>query len=497
MRMLLSFSMVVNRPCWLAALAVLNMFWNPARAQNTEFRAVVAPGLQRAEAVVPHATGAFLVSSTVLPESNLLRGHVAHFDAELNVDWTRLLPCPAVFEEVLDAWSDAAGTLTVLTQRLTPLDGYQTVLHQLDSTGVWLGESLPEVPQGFRAATKVDWVGAPWLVGATGTQPVAVNLNTCELKTWGGAPGALDEVTDAVVVGSLMVAVGSRTDDDTTSTAIWGLYPLGTPAFEIVNPDPAAGAFSRADAVAANGSSVRVLHSFEPDTASNTLHSMLSVSVQQGEVVGILYGPSEGERPGRDLAWTDAGWLKLTQTDGFTELGQSMLLTHYSPNGTYLDQGAWGTAFEDDPAHVTQAEDGALWVAGSTRGFAGGTWDACVLRLDSIGPLGTWSNDALGLGVHNDDLFDDVLSINGPMATGSKWTCSPNPASEVTVLVPPRAGLLADAWTWTLLNARGQVVSTGTGDQVNVSRCAPGMHTVLIHAGPQRIHVNVLVASAR
>ena len=103
MRMLLSFSMVVNRPCWLAALAALNMFWNPARAQNTEFRAVVAPGLQRAEAVVPHATGAFLVSSTVLPESNLLRGHVAHFDAELNGDWTRLLPCPAVFEEVLDA----------------------------------------------------------------------------------------------------------------------------------------------------------------------------------------------------------------------------------------------------------------------------------------------------------------------------------------------------------------------------------------------------------
>ena len=138
-----------------------------------------------------------------------------------------------------------------------------------------------------------------------------------------------------------------------------------------------------------------------------------------------------------------------------------------------------------------------MWVAGSTRGFAGGTWDACVLRLDSIGPLGTWSNDALGLGVHNDDLFDDVLSIDGPLATESKWTCNPNPASEVTVLVPPRAGLLADAWTWTLLNARGQVVSTGTGDQVNVSRCAPGMHTVLIHAGPQRIHVNVLVASAR
>ena len=84
MRMLFSFSMVVNRP-WLAAFAVLSMFSNVGSAQNAEFRAVVAPGLQRAEAVLPHATGAFLVSSTVLPESNLLRGHVAHFDADLNV----------------------------------------------------------------------------------------------------------------------------------------------------------------------------------------------------------------------------------------------------------------------------------------------------------------------------------------------------------------------------------------------------------------------------
>jgi hypothetical protein len=117
--------------------------------------------------------------------------------------------------------------------------------------------------------------------------------------------------------------------------------------------------------------------------------------------------------------------------------------------------------------------------------------------LDSIGPLGTWSNDALGLGVHNDDLFDDVLSIDGPHATASKWTCSPNPASDVTMLIPPRAGLLSDAWTWNLVDARGRVVSTGTGDQIDVSRCAPGRHTVVVHAGPQRIHVKVLVASVR
>ena len=96
-------------PRFFAALLWgVTAFVGESFGQNVEFRAVVAPGLQRAEAVVPHATGAFLVSSTVLPESNLLRGHVAHFDGDLNVDWTRLLPCPAVFEEVLDAWTSSA-----------------------------------------------------------------------------------------------------------------------------------------------------------------------------------------------------------------------------------------------------------------------------------------------------------------------------------------------------------------------------------------------------
>ena len=76
-----------------------------------------------------------------MPDTELLRGYVVHYDSELNVDWSRLPLCPALLEEVLDAWSDDAGVVTVLTQRLTPLEGYETVLHRLDSVGTWLGDS--------------------------------------------------------------------------------------------------------------------------------------------------------------------------------------------------------------------------------------------------------------------------------------------------------------------------------------------------------------------
>ena len=120
---------------------VLPLLWClcvTAWGQNVQFRAVVSPGLERAEAVVPHETGAFLVSTSKLPDTELLRGYVVHYDSELNVDWSRLLPCPALLEEVLDAWSDEAGVVTVLTQRLTPLEGYETVLHRLDSVRAFM-----------------------------------------------------------------------------------------------------------------------------------------------------------------------------------------------------------------------------------------------------------------------------------------------------------------------------------------------------------------------
>ena len=211
-----------------------------------------------------------------------------------------------------------------------------------------------------------------------------------------------------------------------------GLYPLGQIAFEHVDIDPAAGAWSEANAMAFNGSAVRILHSYHPPAPDDSwlLHSVVSLNPTSGQINGILYGPTGGQRPGRDLAWTSGGWLKLTQTDGFPQLDRSMLLTHYSPNGTYQSQGAWGTIFEDDPSHVTESEDGTIWVAGSTRGAIDGTWNACVLRLDSLGPLGTWSGELPGFGVYNDPLFDNVVGVSD-LETLEDWFCAPNPAATL------------------------------------------------------------------
>ena len=482
----------------LATLLLVATSWGTptARAQEAQFRAVGGPGLERGEVVVPHATGAFLVCNSKLPEVDLLRAYLVHYDSDLNVDWTRLLPCPALLQEVVDAWSESPGSVTVMTRELLPEDGYVTVMHRLDSTGTWAGKVTLNAPQNFRPVTHVEWLGEPWIVGATGSQPTAVHMTTGDTKTWGGSPGTLDVVTDAAVANNLLVAVGSRTQDDTTRTAIWGVYPFGQLAFENVGADAAAGAWSQADAIAARGSNVRVLHSFRPHSPEDQwlLHSMMSVNLTSGQLNGILYGPQEGQRPGRDLIGTSEGWVKLSQTDVVPQLDLSMLVTHYNPNGLYLSQGAWGTIFEDDPSHITQSEDGAIWVAGSTRGAIDGTWNACVLRLDSLGPLGAWSNDMPGFGTYNDPLFDDVLALQD-VAVEGEWSCSPNPARGQTSLLPPSTLSVADraALTWVLRDSQGRVVREGQGTDVSLDGLASGPHVIQARHGERHVHVRVLV----
>lgn len=496
MRRFLLFTCRIGRFACAAAGGIFAFLSNSAGAQEAQFRAVGGPGLERGEVVVPHATGAFLVCNSKLPEVDLLRGYIVHYDSDLNVDWTRLLPCPALLQDVITSWSESAGTATVLTRELTLNDGYQTVFHRLDSLGTWLESTTLNAPQNFNPVARVEWLGTDWIVGEVGSQPTAVQAETGVTKTWGGEPGFLDEVTDAVVANNVLVAVGSRTQDDTTRTAIWGVYPLGQLAFETVGPDTAAGAWSQANAVAFNGQSLRVLHSYRPDAPDDEwlLHSMLSVNLNTGLLNGTLYGPLGGQRPGRDLAWTPQGWVKLTQTDGFAQLDRSMLVTHYNPNGTYVSQGAWGTIFEDDPSQVTQGPDGAIWVAGSTRGAIDGTWNACLLRLDSLGPLGSWASDLPGFGVYDDPLFDDVLSVE-TVATEDGWSCAPNPASGSTTLRIPVALSASEraALAWTLHGPLGRPVRTGLGTDIDLRGLNPGSHFLRLRHRGLDVHVKVLV----
>ena len=485
----------IARVFWMFALSTC--LWG-AQAQ-VEFRAVGGQGEEFGEVVVPHGTGAFLLGSTQLPNTQDVRGYVVHYDQNLQVDWTALTPGDVMFEMAMDGWSEEPGVVDVLTWRLTTEDGYHAAIHTFDSTGVWRGTTVPPLTQGFRPTCSVAWLGERWVVGAIGNRPTAISLETGELKHWGGENGVNDEIRDAMVVNNLLVSVGSRTEAGQTRTAIWGMYPLGQMAFEFHQPDTVPQTWSQAEALALglNGN-VRVLQSYErnlPSGGGALLHSLISLNALTGNLNGFLYGPTAGERPGRDLAFTEDGWLKLTQTDVVTALDQSMLLTHYTPGGGYVGQGAWGTLFEDDPSRLTVDSLGQIWVAGSTRGALNDTWNACLLRIDSLGPLDSWSLETPGFGVHNDLLFT-TLDVDQVPEGADAWQLLPNlvgPRTENLRIDGPLASQ-GHQVTWTLLDGRGREVAQGQGLDVQVDRLTPGRHVLVVHDGRRARALDLVVA---
>lgn len=485
----------VSRTLWMCAL--WTCFWG-THAQ-VEFRAVGGQGEEFGEVAVPHGTGAFLLGSTQLPNTQDVRGYVVHYDQNLDVDWTALTPGDVMFEMAMDGWSDEPGVVDVLTWRLTTEDGYHAAIHSFDSTGVWRGTTVPPLTQGFRPTCSVEWLGERWVVGAIGNRPTAISLDTGELKHWGGENGVNDEIRDAMVVNNLLVSVGSRTEAGQTRTAIWGMYPLGQMAFEFHQPDTVPQTWSQAEALALglNGN-VRVLQSYErnlPSGGGALLHSLISLNALTGNMNGFLYGPTAGERPGRDLAFTEDGWLKLTQTDVVTALDQSMLLTHYTPGGGYIGQGAWGTLFEDNPSRLTVDSVGQIWVAGSTRGALNDTWNACLLRIDSLGPLDSWSLETPGFGVHNDLLFTTLNVDQVPEGTEA-WRLSPSlvgPRTERLRIDGPSSAQ-GHQITWTLLDGRGREVAQGQGLEVPVGRLTPGRHVLVVQAGLRAHALDLVVA---
>ena len=484
----------IPRISWMFAVSLCFL---GAQAQ-VEFRAVGGQGEEFGEVVVPHGTGAFLLGSTQLPNTQDVRGYVVHYDQDLQVDWTALTPGDVMFEMAMDGWSQEPGVVDVLTWRLTTEDGYHAAIHTFDSTGVWRGTTVPPLTQGFRPTCSVEWLGERWVVGAIGNRPTAVSLETGELKHWGGENGVNDEIRDAMVVNNLLVSVGSRTEAGQTRTAIWGMYPLGQMAFEFHQPDTVPQTWSQAEALALglNGN-IRVLQSYErnlPSGGGALLHSLVSLNALTGNLNGFLYGPTAGERPGRDLAFTEDGWLKLTQTDVVTALDQSMLLTHYTPGGGYVGQGAWGTLFEDNPSRLTVDTMGQIWVAGSTRGALNDTWNACLLRIDSLGPLDSWSLQTPGFGVHNDLLFT-TLDVDQVPEGDKAWRLLPSlvgPRTENLRIDGPLASQ-GHRVTWTLLDGRGREVAEGRGLDMQVGRLTPGRHVLVVHDGRRARALDLVV----
>ena len=465
---------------WLGLIACL-LLTSTTCVGQVEFRAIGGPGIDRGHVVLPHEDGAFLLGSTQPEEVDLLRPYVVHYGNDLTVDWSVVLPSTDALEWVVDAKLNDLNEAQILTQRLTADGTYAANIHVIGGDGTLMATNpLDGVASNFIPAKLCDWQGSLWVVGHSGNRLVAADETSSTVLEWGGIPGQEDFIADVLVKDNILIAVGKRMEDGTSTGAIWGVYPLGQLAFEIIDPDGGDWTESQMDAIDVRGNSIRVLRTYrfnDGDGTSQTTHDFLGLNVSGGSAGA--YWPGGLGQEGRDLIWTDQGVAKLLKSGNVDELDQSFLIAHISAGSNYIDQGHFGTSFEEDPSRLAVGPDGKIWAAGSTRGVLDGSWSACILRLDSLGPLGDWSNEPFGFGVMTDPNLLSWNALSEPAETNASWACHPNPAvDQLQLTVPDAFQLASSSLSWVIRDAGGRIVLSGTGTEVDATSLRAGNHTL-------------------
>ena len=463
---------------WLLACCVLvgNLAWS-----QVEFRAIGGPGIDRGEVVLPHAGGAYLLGTTQPQDGDVLRPYVVHYDNNLAVDWSLVLPSSDALEWVVDARLNTLNEARILTQRLRSDGSYGAAIHTVNFDGETTSiRLLDDVATNFIPAKLCEWQGQVWAVGHSGNRLVAADVSMNTVLEWGGTPGQEHFIADVLVHNNMLIAVGSQLEDGISSAAVWGVYPLGQLAFDIVTPNEEGWTESRMDGIDVRNNSIRILRTFQfiDDSGNDVVsHDFLALNINTGEV-GEFWAGDAGEE-GRDLIWTQQGVAKLLKSSNVESLDDSFLIAHISPSSSYVSQGHFGTSFEEDPSRLSLGPDGAVWAAGSTRGVLDGSWSACLLRLDSLGPLGTWANGNPGFGVVNDPTLLSWNAIDEPVAAQHAWGCHPNPAlDEVHLIVPDAFKHQAQAIAWVIRDAGGRVAKSGEGIVMDVSSLRFGSYTL-------------------
>ena len=463
---------------WFLAMVLTllssNILWG-----QVEFRAIGGPGIDRGEVVLPHNDGAFLLGTTQPQDADLLRPYIVHYNLDLTVDWSVVLPSSHALEWIVDGRLDSLNNAQILTQRLNPDGTYSAALHNLTANGEMASTvELDGIAPNFIPAKLCEWQGKIWVVGHSGNRLIAADLALSTVLEWGGSIGQEDFISDVLVHDNILIVVGRRLENDVSSAAAWGLYPLGQIAFEIITPNEEGWTESRMDGIDVRNNSIRMLRTFrytDDDGTELISHDFLALNVASGEA-GELWAAGEGEE-GRDLIWTNQGVAKLIKSNNIESLDEAFLIVHVSASSSYISQGHFGTSFEEDPSRLSLGPDGSVWAAGSTRGVLDGSWSACLLRLDSLGPLGSWSNGTFGFGVVNDPTLLTFSAMDPPAETQTSWGCYPNPTSDVLHLAVPGAFVsAARSLSWTIRDAGGRVVDQGSDVHIDITSLHDGSY---------------------
>lgn len=404
------------------------------------------------------------------------------FDSLLNPVWNATISDAPLLQPV-DAVEHGDGLITVLGVRYTNASAaYDWGWYTTDAEG----NSISETQWGSDAwdipARLLQRNDSLWSVGttyATGGGDVYVTLHTWNEagwlfdSAWSWDSGTADEVTDAAfIAGSIAV---STSGNDHAHCTVFDAND-GNVQWSYATPFDSP---TMAKAVDVQDSTVVML--FNADTPDGMRLGFACLNLQGDTLLQTIPG-SGVDVAGEDIAWYGPNNFATVAATSELGLGEGeWLFSRWTDGGVWQGGPTFGTQWDEIPAAILHASDGRLWMIGSTDGYSNGRDDVYLV----VAPSPQVGNNDMFTNVEA-TITEEAVSVD-ELANEEPLMVHPHPVRDAfnLELAHPQAA-------WSLSDANGRLVLSGTGSMGNAGGLSPGMYVLRVNETNEAIPVWVV-----
>lgn len=404
------------------------------------------------------------------------------FDSLLNPVWNVTISDAPLLQPA-DAVEHGDGLITVLGVRYANASAaYDWGWYTVDAEG----NSISETQWGSDAwdipARLLQRNDSLWSVGttyATGGGDVYVTLHTWNEagwlfdSAWSWDSGTADEVTDAeFIAGSIAV---STSGNDQARCTVFDANDGNVQWSYVTSFDSPA----KAKAVDVQDSTVVML--FNADTPDGMRLGFACLNLQGDTLLQTIPG-SGVDVAGEDIAWYGPNNFATVAATNELGLGEGeWLFSRWTDGGVWQGGPTFGTQWDEIPAAILHASDGRLWMIGSTDGYSNGRDDVYLV----VAPSPQVGNNDMFTNVEA-TIAEEAVSVD-EVANSQPLSVYPHPVRDVFSL-----GMKHPAATWSLSDAQGRHVLSGTGSKGNACGLPPGMYVLRVNETNEAIPVWVV-----
>lgn len=467
-------------PLLIATITSVALFSTTALAQH-ELQVIGGQFEDVASSVVLTEGGVVLLGNSSSQDNDFSRGYLAFFDQDFEFAWSAITPFNPDFvsETIVDAeigTNMGTDDLVILTRTLN-FTNYNTSFYTFtigEEEGTFYSqETILESSANQNPVKLVNWRESLYAIGDEEGDAWMIDLGNpdavanAEYEYW-GHPTRTEKINGANVRGDTLYVTGYTEVEGVKQTTVWCWGPDGAPLWANIQPDNDTYGDNYGSDISVHPGGASLLYNEEREDLPLG-HGLIRFNIEGGT-------PSIPTSATLDIY---AEGVRLIHHEGIhIKLSTNLFEAYYGLDIVITKLGTWfgfqstnrlGNNLNNIANDMALADDGAIYIAGTTWGYLNGSSSMCLYRINSIDDIGQIDTDIIPFSLTNDPIFINESNINALAAQPTP--IYPNPAHSKV-----RLSAFSD---WKVYNSIGALELTGFGNQIDISSLPAGMYFVI------------------